>query len=347
MDKFIKGLFDEMNNSNVEYAILRNYDNLPFKPKDTDYFDLDFLVSNKSYAKYISIVKQLASEFGCSIVKKFDRSYVRHLRIIRINKNIVNSVQLDSHIDGQGWFGFYYLTESQILEQRKLYNGFYVVCDFHKALINWLDKLLWGSYVKEKYKKEIIHIFASEKRQLDIFLSGIFPEDITEELTNIIDSGDLEKTIDYRKIFLKYIIRNSMQHYSFETLLWNIRFFYYEAKLRIFPPGLLLLVNRDTEFTRKIFSAMQLIVLGGSVYTAYPNMSKLKWWFTYARDIYPIVRRQGLVFVICSNPEISNVNYKIDLAATNKNEVEVIQLIAQKYAKDTIIGKANILILHL
>lgn len=342
MKHFIAELFRELNAASVEYAILRNYDNLPSKPEDSEYFDLDLFVGQKTLLKYIQLVEKVSKKTGCYIIKRFDRSYVKHIRVVKFYNNYIASVQLDAHVYGQGWHGYYYITEDEILSDRKLYKEFYVVSDFHKTLFNWLDKLLWGGYVKEKYKDEIIDIFSTEKERLYLFLLQICPKRIAKDLVEIIESGDLEKTIDYRVLLRRCIVKRSLRCYPLKTLLWNIRFYYCEAKLRLLPPGLLLLADRDTEVSKDIFNSLELIVLGASLYKKFSCDSRAKWWVYYIRNVYPIVRKQGLVFLILDGKD-TRFNYcqKIEVVEPMKG---LMRKILSAYKKNTIIGRANVFV---
>ena len=63
-------LFKKLNKDNIQYAVLRNYENIPSKPNDTDYFDLDLLVSSKDFKKYLKIIESLSSQLELQIIKK-------------------------------------------------------------------------------------------------------------------------------------------------------------------------------------------------------------------------------------------------------------------------------------
>ena len=91
---------------------------------------------------------------------------------VSYHKKFTN-VQIDVHTKGQGFWGFFYLLEDEILDHKRRYKEFFVVSDFHRHLFNWLDKLLWGE-LKPKYSNPIKKSMIKETTQLDSFLKKIF-----------------------------------------------------------------------------------------------------------------------------------------------------------------------------
>ena len=109
--------------------------------KDTKYFDLDMFVLNKDLKKFNKILNQSIKLEKALLFKTFKRSYCHHYRIVRFKKTKISNIQIDVHTKGQGWLGFFYILENEILESRRKFKDFYVVSDFHRNLFNWLDKL--------------------------------------------------------------------------------------------------------------------------------------------------------------------------------------------------------------
>jgi hypothetical protein len=130
--------------------------------------------------------------------------------------------------------------------------------------------------------------------------------------------------------------------YPLKTLLWSIRFFYYEAKLRLLPPGMLLFGYKDTEVAKNIFNSLRLIVLGDALYKKCSCDSRIKWWIFYMRNVYPIVRKQGLVFLVLDEDHVK-LNYcrKIDVVGSM---IDLMGNIVLAYKNNTVIGRANLFI---
>ena len=243
---FVHDLFDSLNLKRIRYAVLRNYESLPEKPTDSDYFDLDLLVNSHDLQRYIEIVYDTAKRNNLKVIKKIDREYCKTIRVVSIDKNgTVDSVQLDSHVTGQNWWGFLYLSEEQILENRVLYKTFYVVSDFHRHLFNWLDKLLFGNYIKQKYKSDILRIFKERNQEFLSFLNKVFGPELTYKLETRFRSDDLEGTLVYRRKMINKLRKYSLINFPFLTLFSVIKFFYFEIRLYLFPPGVCCLFDES------------------------------------------------------------------------------------------------------
>ena len=181
------------------------------------------------------------------MIKSFKRSYVHHYRIAKINGNKFDSIQIDVHVKGQGFWGFYYLFEDEILNNRRYFKNFYVVSDFHKNLFNWLDKLLWGE-LKREYSNPIKKSMSRNISKLKNFLIKInMQKNDIKKLAHIFSTKKFktEDTIYFRsKILFKIIKWSSLKH-PIKTLKWTVEFFYRELNLRLFPPGLFIICNKS------------------------------------------------------------------------------------------------------
>ena len=116
---FILKLLRSLNKQKINYAILRNYESIPNKPKDVDYFDIDMIVSSKDIKKFNKILNQTIIATKTNLIKIFKRSYCHHYRIVKYHNKKFTSVQIDVHTKGQGFWGFYYLLEDEILNYKK------------------------------------------------------------------------------------------------------------------------------------------------------------------------------------------------------------------------------------
>lgn len=342
MKFLIAELFKSLEKNNIKYAVLRNYESLPQQPADSDYFDLDLIVSSKDYENYLCTVKRVVSNHNACIVKKFDRSYVRHLRVVKLVNDQYMSVQLDAHIKGQGWHGYYYLHEDEILKERKKHNNIYVVSDFHKALINWLDKLLWGAYVKDKYKDDIQLIMQKHKNLLESFLKNILADHDVNDLIRIFTAGDLNDSIVYRDKLITGIRRWSCTKHSIKTLLWMADFYYKEFVLRINPPGLKVVFKNDSPLSYEIFNDLKKIVLGDSLYLDMNN--KINSNDNGSRRMYTVLRKQGLVVIISKHLVDINVNKALKLTQDFTGKNKIIKYILSKYKMDVLFGIRSIYI---
>ena len=346
----ISKLFNSLNEEKINYAILRNYDSMPNKPKDTEYFDLDMLVVNKDLKKFNEIINQVIKNEEASLIKTFERSYVHTFRIVKSNNKIFENVQIDVHTKGQGWWGFYYLLENEILKDRTKYKEFYVVSDFHCHLFSWLDKLLWGKTVKPKYSKPIKQSMQINIDKLDHFLNKIiYSKKVIFNIKNIFLNQDenTEATIAYRKIILRNIIFWSILNHPFKTCYWTIEFFVRELMLRLFPSGLFVIIKHENPFCKNFYLTLKNTAIMGqiSLFVNLNQKNKLQFFYEYFKTIWPIVRIQGLA--VC----IFDKNYFVNKLIPNSKILEdeeanhsLVAQILSEYKKGNMIGFPNVTI---
>ena len=311
---FVQNLFDSLNNDGIQYAILRNYESLPEKPLDTDYFDLDLLVASKQLNFYMESVYRLAKKHNLKVIKKIEREYCKTIRVACISTDgHVTSVQLDSHLAGQNWWGFFYLTEAQILIDRSLYKSFFVVSDFHRHLFNWLDKLLFGNYVKEKYKAGILRVFNEHNQEFSSFLTKVFGKQLSAKLQDRFQSNDLEGTLLYRGKMINKLRKYSLLNFPLLTGISILKFYYYELRLYLFPPGICCLFDESSSyFIESSFRECKKVILGDQAILTYDGVSSFAWLKFYFLKVFPIVRKGGLAFIkVAKNSKfIANQNLK-------------------------------------
>ena len=303
MNEFINKLFYELNKENIQYAILRNYENLPEKDSTSEYFDLDLIVLAKQYKHFFSILETTSLKCKLDIAKKINREYVKTTQIYKIeNDNFINAIQIDVHIKGQNWWGNYYLHEKEILEKRFLNKNFYVVSKFHENLIKWLDKLFWGNYIKKKYEDEIIHELNKNHVELAVFLQNVFGKELSILLFNLIKNGHLRKTLKLRNQMIIKLINYSFIKYPLLTIKSIIYFFYTEFILRLSPLGICLVFNnKDEDICCEIFNKFKLLLITKQIIIKYDGKNIYEWLFFYFSKVFPTVRKSGLVCIITNN----------------------------------------------
>ena len=341
---FISKLFNTLNENKIGYALLRNYESMPYRPKDKEYFDLDMFVSSKDLKEFNRILNKTIENEKAILIKSFKRSYCHHFRVTKFEDNKFESVQIDVHTKGQGWWGFFYLMENEIINNRIKYKEFYVVSDFHYNLFNWLDKLLWGE-LQINYSEQIKLSMIKNIDHLDLFLQKIF---LSKEKILAIKEIFLNRhkttmeTRVYKKIIKRKLINWSVLKHPIKTISWNIEFFMRELILRIFPPGLFIIIRNEDIFSKDLYMALQNTATIGStsLFVNLNKKNKLQFFYEYFRTIFPIVRKHGMV--ICIHDKI---NFKKSLTLKSKTlNSHLIKEILIQYKKLNFVCFPNIII---
>ena len=72
INRFVSQLFSNINKKKIRYAILRNYESMPNKPKNRNYFDLDIIVSKKDLKKFQDLlIKNVLKDTKLIMIKSF------------------------------------------------------------------------------------------------------------------------------------------------------------------------------------------------------------------------------------------------------------------------------------
>lgn len=128
----IKELFYVLNNS-IDYCVLRNYECLPNEYTLEGHGDIDLLVDNFNYIRYLTLAKPVYPDF--------------HYRV-HYTINIANEeIPFDFRFLGDNYYDIKW--QKKILESRELYNNVYV-----PNAENYFYSLLYHAYVQKKSIKK-------------------------------------------------------------------------------------------------------------------------------------------------------------------------------------------------
>lgn len=344
ISNFVSKFFNSLNEQRIKYAILRNYESMPNRPENKKYFDLDIFVLSSDLKKFNIILSQTILSEEALLFKTFKRSYCHHFRIAKFENTHVDTVQIDVHSKGQGWWGFFYLMENEIMNDRIRYKEFYVVSDFHCNLFKWLDKLLWGT-LRLDYVQTIKLSMIKNTDQLDLFLQKISlsKKKINYIKKKITDNHNVpQETSTYKKDIKRRLIFWSILNHPIKTLKWNIEFFIRELILRIFPPGLFIIIKNEDIFSKNLYLALQHTANIGStaLFINLNKKNKLQFFFEYFKTIFPIIRKHGMV--VCIYDKI-NFTKTLTLKSTVLDH-HLKKKIFMEYKKASLIFFPNIII---
>ena len=134
-------LFDFFNKK-VKYAILRNYEGLPFKNKSRD---IDILINKSDFLKYKKDFIKIILDNNYKIVSCFQSERIHTFVIGRIDVN-VELLQFDFFFNTSA-YGNILILGDKILDKRKFNNFVYHVPEEYE----FLDKYLYLKYIGAQY----------------------------------------------------------------------------------------------------------------------------------------------------------------------------------------------------
>lgn len=136
----VNNLFINLNTSDVEYLVLRNYENLPEYAGN----DIDILVSNNKLA--LKALRQLLSNSNWRIIKRLYGYCFRGV----ILENGGKHLQID-FFEGLNKKWVPYVLTEDLFRYKKTYKNFYVVSDEHYIISVVIKELLTYGFVRDKY----------------------------------------------------------------------------------------------------------------------------------------------------------------------------------------------------
>lgn len=195
-------------NENVDYAVLRNYEGLPYENKSRD---IDIIITKSDYRKIRNDFVQLLVSKGYKIVSFFESERLQTIICGRVSGSIVDLLQFDFFFHTSA-YGNILLDAKTILDSKIFENGVYHVSKEFEFLDKYLYLKYIGSEYPQKYNKTKESIRNSEK------LKGLL-----QELFKISDFNELESktTSEFRKIIRKEVgfsIKNRVTFYSYYLL---------------------------------------------------------------------------------------------------------------------------------
>ena len=226
---FLKLFFNKLNKSNINYCLLRNYENLPKKNKHRD---IDILINKVDIEK---ILKYLNKNF--TITSFNERDFIYTIFISGIIDGKKDSLMIDMQTK-LSWKGLTYLDNKEVFESIINYKNnrlLNVPSNVHEALITFFTFYLQGTELKIQLKKKLKDEFKRNQLDLITLIAKITGYEFSRKLCSSVISGKinkLKKFLFYLRI--KLFIKNYNQN-RFNVFLVIIRHYFFEIKMRFTP----------------------------------------------------------------------------------------------------------------
>ena len=141
---FLKKWFAELNESNIKYAVLRNYNQLPDSCGGSD---LDIFVSSKDITKLGEILSKVSNSLNASLVSYTASNACPKLCYL----NTEEGIQMDIFVGAITYKTSVIVSEETIEENTRTYNGIKVLDDSLGNIIAFIKEILNNGKCKDKY----------------------------------------------------------------------------------------------------------------------------------------------------------------------------------------------------
>ena len=163
---FITTVFAAWNQAGVQFIVLRNYEDLPESVSN----DVDILVQPQQLALAECVLIGAAGRAGYELHNRAEFSPVS---LFFFQPESLRQIQVDL-FSSLRWRGFTLFSTEEMFRHRVQRNGFAVPHPAHEAAINLVTRLIYGGYVKAKYKPGISASFQAHPGEAERLLATAF-----------------------------------------------------------------------------------------------------------------------------------------------------------------------------
>lgn len=177
-NNFIKQLFNKLNSTEVNYAVLRNYERLP----EQGGYDIDILAAE--LAAFEKAIRDAANTTDSMIVKQIKKYTSLNLLVSPRNTERFTVTHLDV-VSPFTWRGII-LTPVEVLEEKRFYKDCcYILPSGVEAGITLIKSLFFDKLIKEKYKQSLPDMVRAERELFCQTLTPCLGRDMSEQLANL------------------------------------------------------------------------------------------------------------------------------------------------------------------
>lgn len=214
---FLPLFFKELNNSKVEYLILRGYENLPNDFEN----DIDFFVNKDSLESFYGIIYRFSKDSNFVIKKDVVR---QGLIKIQLDFSGYSVLKIDLFFEFR-YAGLLYIDEKIMYNNRVLYNDITIANYEYEFYTSILKELLHNSRIR-KDKIEKLKILFSKINENNLLYDNIVKKTNIELINKLLFSYNyIDK--DLAMILKKDILIYNLIKFGFVDCCFNIFTFFY------------------------------------------------------------------------------------------------------------------------
>ena len=241
---FVETIFRLLAERDIQYLVLRNYEDLPEKTTN----DVDILIDPSAIKTAWQTLLDSAEKTGWTL------SNIGHFACLSFFFFRTDTLE-QTHIDlmpGNRWHFLVFADDRKILANRAPLKGFYIPTPSDEAWVGLSTRLLYGGYVKEKYRPQIQSTCLRQTDLAQKSFGAFLGRKLAKKVVSLCSKGNwvgVEK-LKWRVRF--HVFLNNLRHpISLFSRLWNdmLRF----ASRYRFPPGLVIgIVGEDPTWRNAI-----------------------------------------------------------------------------------------------
>lgn len=211
----ITRIFSDLNNAEIPYVVLRNYEGLP----DIVGHDIDLLVSENHLDTFTQLFLSIINSKEWAVVQR--QSRYGFVSFIIISPESIDGQTISLKWDLWApitWMGIPWIDSKRILKGRKLYSDlFYIPSAGAESASLLLKDLIHGKCIKETYFERIRNFNSEDPHTFSSVLNNYFGSSLVNKLSEWVDAGEWQEIQDsapflkhllFKKMFLKHPVQS-------------------------------------------------------------------------------------------------------------------------------------------
>ncbi|MBQ0768222.1 MAG: hypothetical protein KBT58_02960 [Bizionia sp.] len=202
--------FRKLYTQNIGYAVLRNYELLPY---DNTSKDVDLIFDPTDFEIVKSIVKEIAKKNNYKLIWENNLDYLYGCVFVKIKEDKVYSVKLD-FFNGFNWHGCNYIDHMYIFDKTTSYNGFSVPNKGHEAFIMVVYYLLYAKSIKDKYHSEIYNNVKNHLTDFKEIVHNHFSIKTANKIIDLVSNNNIKELTALRKTIRNEVVSKNLRKKS-------------------------------------------------------------------------------------------------------------------------------------
>jgi thymidylate kinase len=230
----LRAFFAALNESRVDWMVLRNYEGLPDVNSAKD---VDVLVANRDVPTAIRSLDLAMRAHGFTRVAHVQHPWVRSSTYWRCIAGAILPIKIDL-LEGCAlmWRGAPLVRADVLFSARVPHGDFYVPDPLHDGLLLWMKTLVAGGSLKERYRPVIVRSVADHPRAFQGVLNGLVGERLGAALWSCLSKGDFDETMEHRISLCRSAWLRAFRDHPLQTVNGTLRHFWREALRRARRP---------------------------------------------------------------------------------------------------------------
>ena len=175
---FLNDLFNTINEMNITYCVLRNYDTLPY---DTNGSDIDIFIDPNDFDNFHKIIKEVAFKYNGEVISVLNASNVKDIAIMGNFKENWWGIRFDTftYIGTNDCMIF---TNQFIVNRIESHNGIKVANYQDAVILAFIKEIIGAKKYNQRYSNDAIKFFLEETDTYKNEFLNVLPENIVEKV---------------------------------------------------------------------------------------------------------------------------------------------------------------------